>query len=332
MVHTEGEDIGRDGRGHASQPQTDAPPPLFLVGAQRSGTTLLRLMLDHHPEISFPHEFDFAVELMSDTGEWPELERYYAFLKAHPSFRRSGLAIDPALDYPSLIESFLRQRQGGKRLVAMSVHRHCDRLPERWPEARYVHLVRDPRDVARSCLGMGWAGNAWVAIERWLEAQGEWERMRHRIPHDRRLEIRYEDLVADPPETLARICELCQVEYSSEMLTYPADTTYSPPDPELAAHWKTDLPERAVQLVEARVGSALGRWGYERSDHPPLAVGSTRGAWLRLESRVLAFRFRARRFGWTLSAAHAAARHLRIRPWQRRLEARLLALHESYVR
>ena len=48
---------------------TDAP--LFLVGSERSGTTFLRLMLDHHPEIAFEKEFDFVVTKVSDAGEFP---------------------------------------------------------------------------------------------------------------------------------------------------------------------------------------------------------------------------------------------------------------------
>lgn len=45
--------------------------PVFLVGAERSGTTVLRLMLDHHPQIAFNNEFEYAVDLVSDEGKWP---------------------------------------------------------------------------------------------------------------------------------------------------------------------------------------------------------------------------------------------------------------------
>jgi hypothetical protein len=58
------------------------------------------------------------------------------------------------------------------------VHRHYDRLLRLWPEARFIHLVRDPRDVASSCIGMGWAGNVWTGVTRWIEAERLWDEVR----------------------------------------------------------------------------------------------------------------------------------------------------------
>ena len=54
--------------------------PTFLVGAERSGTTLLRLMLDHHPQVAFLHEFEFAVDCVGDDGTCPALPDYYRYL------------------------------------------------------------------------------------------------------------------------------------------------------------------------------------------------------------------------------------------------------------
>lgn len=50
--------------------------PIFLVGAERSGTTVLRLMLDHHPQIAWCYEFEYAVDQMLDNGDFPKLEAY----------------------------------------------------------------------------------------------------------------------------------------------------------------------------------------------------------------------------------------------------------------
>src|SRR5690606_8737994 len=75
------------------------PPPTFLVGAERSGTTLLRLMLDHHPQIAWCSEFEYAVDQMRDDADppWPEIRRYRTYLATHRIFRAHGFRVDERL-------------------------------------------------------------------------------------------------------------------------------------------------------------------------------------------------------------------------------------------
>ena len=56
--------------------------PVFLIGAERSGTTLLRLMLDHHPDIAFNLESEFLVSRISDSGAFPDMAAYRRSLAA----------------------------------------------------------------------------------------------------------------------------------------------------------------------------------------------------------------------------------------------------------
>src|SRR5688572_23588798 len=101
-------------------------------------------MLDSHPELAFRYEFELAVEAMPDDERFPELDAYYEFLS---NLRWVGAPprIDRTLDYPGLVRSFLEQKRvaDGKRRVGAIVHKHFVRLPRIWPDARYVHLVRD---------------------------------------------------------------------------------------------------------------------------------------------------------------------------------------------
>ena len=118
-----------------------AEAPLFLVGSERSGTTLLRLMLDHHPEIAFEKEFDFVVTQVSDAGEFPSPHDYVEWIA---TVRGANYAIDRSLDYRELVNDFLHQKQaasGGKPHVGATVHRNFDRLRFLWPDARYIHLI-----------------------------------------------------------------------------------------------------------------------------------------------------------------------------------------------
>ncbi len=83
--------------------------PIFLVGSVRSGTTLLGDMLDHHPDVAFPGEFELAVDFMGPNGEIPDLAEYHAWLEVDRHFLGHGLQIDPSLDYPQLVRSLLGQ-------------------------------------------------------------------------------------------------------------------------------------------------------------------------------------------------------------------------------
>src|SRR5262245_9167453 len=172
--------------------------PVFLVGAERSGSTLLRLMLDHHPEIAFEHEFDLAVDMVSDDGGLPPVEIYHGWVK---TVRGMEYRVDHALTYLELVKDFLGQKRaasGGKKYVGATVHHHFDRLQFLWPRARFIHLVRDPRDVARSVVEMGWAGNVYHGVDWWTAAEACWDSLASRLSPGQFLELRYEELVACP--------------------------------------------------------------------------------------------------------------------------------------
>jgi len=176
--------------------------PIFLVGAERSGTTVLRLMLDNHPQIAWCYEFEYAVDKVSDEGNFPSLEDYYKWLETHRIFQDTGFTIDRSLSYLQLCHSFLVQKreQVGKKLVGATVHHHFDRLLSIFPDARFIHLIRDGRDVARSCIGMGWAGNVYTGVERWIEAESLWDKLSQSIPPERQIEVTYETLIAGKSE------------------------------------------------------------------------------------------------------------------------------------
>jgi len=301
--------------------------PFFLVGSERSGTTLLRLMLAHHREIECAPEFEFLVEEMPPASGWPDLARYHEWLATNRIFLPHALEIDRALDYPALAQSFVSQycRRSGKPVHGATCHRHFDRLLRIWPRARFVHLLRDGRDVARSCMGMGWAGNVWTGAERWIQAEELWEGVRARVDAARRLELTYEDLIRHPERELARVCAFLGTDYDSGMLAYAADSSYERPDPQLVAQWKRKLAPAELALLEARIGPRLRRAGYEPSGVPAARVGLQRRLALRLQDRLARFGFRRERYGIAHLVQSRLARLLGLRAWERRL---LLARNE----
>ncbi len=87
--------------------------PVFMVGSERSGTTLLRLMLDHHPGIAFHFEFEFAVERLADDGTFPPIEAYHKWLRSERGFRGSGeRSIRPSIFPSSSTASWSRSEAG----------------------------------------------------------------------------------------------------------------------------------------------------------------------------------------------------------------------------
>jgi hypothetical protein len=295
--------------------------PFFLVGSERSGTTLLRLMLAHHRAIECAPEFEFLVEHMPAAGGFPAVDDYREWLLTNRVFLPHGLTIDRALDYPALARSFVAQygARSAKPILGATCHKHFDRLLRIWPRARFVHLLRDGRDVARSCIGMGWAANVWHGAERWIEAEALWTELAPRVASERRHELRYEDLIRSPEHELARLCAFLGADYDPGMLDYAADSSYERPDPQLIGQWKKKLSREELALLEARIGPLLRARGYEESGVPAARVGGWKRFTLALDDRLGRFRFRRERYGLVHVVKSKLARLLGAARWQKTL-------------
>ena len=295
--------------------------PIFLVGAERSGTTLLRLMLDHHPQIAFHSEFEFAVDYFRGNN-WPLLHRYYECLETDRLFQSSNFELDFSLSYPQLVNSFLVQKRErtGKSFVGATVHRHFARLLQIWPDARFIHIVRDGRDVARSCINMNWAGNVWTGSDRWLEVEQLWSQLKETISPERYTEVRYETLITEPAKTLTSLCNFIGTDYDPAMLSYWQTTTYDLPNSQLLWQWKRKLSPREIQLVEARIGNMLVKHGYELSGLPPLTVNSAMKKMLRLHSKWSVVRGRIRIYGLPLILSSFLSRNLELKQWEKHVQ------------
>jgi hypothetical protein len=299
----------------------------FVVGTTRSGTTVLGLMLGHHPEIAFPGEFEFFVDYLSADGFHTPREQFYDRLSMDRHFRTHRLSIDRSLDYPALARSFIAQMKAGaagasKRLVGVAVHRHFDRLLELFPRARFLHIVRDPRDVGPSWIERGWAGNLYTASRSWGEVEALWDHVSTRIAPERRHEIRFEELITRPHDVLGRACSFLGVPFADAMLEYHRDTSYEPLDPRQAGKWRERLTQAELRLAEAPIADLLERRGYPRAVDPPRTVGALRARCLELDDWWSRLRTRVRLFGLRVWIADQAAKVLRIESWRRSLELR----------
>jgi hypothetical protein len=259
-------------------------------------------MLDHHPQIACNGDSEYLVDFMHHPNDRPDIELYREWLTTNRIFQDHDFKIDPSLNYQELVTSFIAQfsEKSGKPVVGALVHRHFDRLLEFWPEARYIHLVRDGRDVANSCVVMGWSGNAWAAADIWETAEICWQKTKDLIPENNRYEVKMEELVQDPASVLMGICEFLGVPYSESMMSYPESATYGFPDPSLLYQWKRKMTAKQCQHVESKIGKMLEDRGYELSQTNTTHLsGSTRFC-LICEDVAKRNLFRIKRYGWKL--------------------------------
>src|SRR3712207_1470296 len=138
-------------------------PPFFIVGSARSGTTLLRLMLNAHPSVAVPPESRFVVELWTG-AERVNVAQLLAKLAAHTRFQAWDLPIEmvehelegvTGAPYATAIEAAYQAyaRGSGKSRWGDKTPRYVESIPllaKLWPDSRFVHLVRDGRNVALS--------------------------------------------------------------------------------------------------------------------------------------------------------------------------------------
>ena len=307
------------------------PSVAVLFGALRSGTTLLRLILRAHPQIHSEGENDYLVDhLRQEGGTWRlEAER----LENDWVFRDSGLRMPGSRDGREAFLDLLAQHRGDwPGPTVLVLHRGIERLRDLLPDARVIHLLRDPRDVARSSVRMGWAGNTYYGATHWLRTEREWDRVRPGLPDGQVHEVRYEDLVAAPVVELTAICRFLGLAYDPAMMDYVRTSTYSEIDPAMSYQWKRKQTPREVALVEHRLGDLLTRRGYAPSGvavRPPSMIEGVR---LKLDNRIGTWRTRTRRYGWVDPVLFGFAKRLGLKGLQRRFGRRIEDKHRAYLK
>jgi len=271
----------------------------FVVGCGRSGTTLLRAMLDSHPALTIPFESRFVPALLEREPEFRvagklDSDRLVDALRDDEHFRGWDLSeadvrghlhdvapVDVAAAVRAMFE--LCAARAGKPRYGDKSPPYVMRLPllaEAFPEGRFVHLVRDGRDVAlafmdadfgpesASRLALHWR----LRVERGREAGTT-------LGTQRYLEVHYEELVAQPESALRAICEFIELDYDDAMLAYQERVDEIVQfDPEPWNHgnlakpptvglrdWRAQMNERDLARFELLAGPTLEQFGYEPS-------------------------------------------------------------------
>lgn len=268
---------------------------LFIVGRGRSGTTLLSRMLDGHPRIAVAPEALFVMNLRPRYGQgrWSAARGEAFFRDLLRERRLTAWNLDRAALRNEILEA---SGAGGdfatlcKLVYACYGARHGKRdtawlgdknphyalfvpaLMEQFPEARFVHIVRDYRDNILSYQGVRFDLNPTAALAgRWRSYNTRILRARQRAP-ERFLRVRHEDLVKEPERELRRLCAFLDVHYDEAMLRFQERVQgwaepwhrnlQGPLNPGLLEQWRTRMPSQDQAVADAICGTLGASWGY----------------------------------------------------------------------
>jgi glycosyltransferase involved in cell wall biosynthesis len=213
----------------------------FVVGCPRSGTTLLRAMLDSHSDLAIPPESYFIHDLYARFGPRPlrrfSLSAFQRALFAHERFLRWGLS---EADIEAAFADLRPRSYADAMRVVFSVYadahgkaRYGDKTPAYvlhlpmlaalFSEARFVHIIRDGRDVALSLFDIERWGPSQIqgAAHYWVRHVAAGRDAGAAIGERQYHEVRYERLVEEPETVLRELCGFFDIEYESAMLDYP---------------------------------------------------------------------------------------------------------------
>ena len=304
------------------QGEDETQDPVVVFGPLRGGTTMIRLMLDGHEALSVPGESDFLFDHLHEAdGDW-----HYdkSALEADRIYQDSDVQVRDKLHGEAAVLDMVEQvgATGNGRPVLM-LHRELEKAVSVIPNVKVIRLLRDPRDVARSAIGMGWAGNVYHGLDPWLATEQSWQAFADAHPEVPTLVIRYEDLVAEPERILRSICDFLSITYDRAMLAYPDNTTYAAPDPTRVFQWRHKMSEDEVALVEARAADAWDNCGYELSGQPVREVGAIERRWLWAQNRAAIWRGMIQKYGVVDPVLRGFGRRLGITAIERRGASRM---------
>lgn len=250
--------------------------PFFVLGAARSGTTMLRLMLNRHSRLAIPFESHFLRQIFAEMPSDRPLE-------AHEADRMADLVIGEK-NFRTWHLDATRVRQELVRLAPSPLAVLVDALfhmeiaesgKPRWgdktplyyvcwqqlmglfPGSKLVHIIRDGRDVSLSLEKVGWHGPTGYHRACYWQQRVEMAHAAAReLGSERNLIIRYEDLVLETRATLGTVCDFLGEMYEPKMLYFFEDASEHISDIDGNVHGKL---ERAPRPED------VGRWRREMS-------------------------------------------------------------------
>lgn len=283
--------------------------PIVLCGSLRAGTTLLRLLLGQHSAIEGFGESDPLLDaLPDDLARDPDaLEAYKLKALDDRLLRRLSIRQLHGTTPEEVFAEIIGQHPLTRERLLLTFHRQFHRVDKFLPNAFFIHLQRDPRDVALSAVQMGWGGVPYHGVDVWMEAERDWQKAERHIDASRRTFIRYEDLVSDPRSELTRILEAAGLHFEDAVMT-PEGSTYSAPSARPFEAFRKKMSATEIQELNSKLTWVGRDYGYNLTPAtPPSAARLLR---LKAEGRWRALSQRLERYGVPLVMREFVTRKL----------------------
>ncbi|MGD9648095.1 MAG: sulfotransferase [Pirellulales bacterium] len=239
--------------------------PIFVVGSPRSGTTLMRSILDAHPSIVCPPwETGIFVALADLIERYERTQAKHHFLEDEGSiWQWTRQVVDDLM--ARVTGSFGKPRWAEKTPAHVL---HIELIHRVYPQAQFVHIIRNGYEVVRSLQNMTWAphyvrGNA----STWVNYVRAGRQAARALPAGLYHELRYDELVAKPEGLLRQLCDFLGEPFEPQMLAFdqPQNNTFGATREPIMAEVKRDYRELTrLQrwMFNSVAGSLMRELGY----------------------------------------------------------------------
>ncbi len=278
-----------------------AERPVFVIGSERSGTTLVMAILGCHPRLAVPEvawyyprfrPYLFTYGPLGEAANFRTLCHEMAYGLRTPFW---GMAVDPdrfgdeitaragALEqsfagaYAAMFERYA-EHEGKPRWGEKTPYNlfYVGEILQDFPNAQFVFIYRDGRDVSAEFLDASFGPtNIYAAAELWRMGQDAVAPWRAKLSDDQWFDIRYEDFVRDPVAGIKSLCGFLGEDYSDDMLAFHTTPTaqrrgrtkdnWAVGEPISEKHvgiHKQLLSPRDQRILSSVAGAALAEYGY----------------------------------------------------------------------
>lgn len=306
-------------------PINEKERPIFVIGAERSGTTLLMAMLGHHKRISVPEVVWYYPRFRPYLHTYGDLSRPENFrtLAEEMVFGLKtpfwGMPVNPATIVDEIVALAPEQSFAGIFSAMIGKYTEFEGKPrwgektpynlyfvkeilEDFPNAQFVFITRDGRDTSADYLESSFGPtNIYTAAHAWKRAQNAVEAARTSLRADQWFDVSYEELVRQPEAVLRRVSDFLREEYDSQMLEFHRGEIAQrrgqtrdhaplggPASPAYIGIYKSLLSLRDQRIFAWVAGRELKDFGYE-VDVEPLAISEGEVArYTELDGRIRA--------------------------------------------